>query len=148
MRFTVLFVSFLIWPMCAVPAAAKGLTRKVVVSGPALSSPTVLTTPAALANVWSGDFLGGASEQPNEDWPHYLVEFYVEPPHEPMQMMYSVMYVHDPKTGRGFVYLPGRGESGWRRNVATIMRDGQDGRWHRASADWNHAIARGLRLTD
>ena len=56
-------------------------------------------------------------------------------------MLYSVTYVKNPTTGEGFIYLPGRGEEGWRRNVMTILRDGQDGKWHRAAGDWSRAIS-------
>ena len=58
--------------------------------------------------------------------------------------MYVVSYVRDPQSGSGFVYLPGRGEEGWAMNVRTILRDGQDGRWHHADREWSDALARAL----
>ena len=61
--------------------------------------------------------------------------------------MYVVTFVHDPKSGRGFVYLPGRGEDGWKMNVSTILREGQDGHWHHAEREWSYAIAAVLPLT-
>jgi len=57
---------------------------------------------------------------------------------------YVVRYVHDPRTARGFVYLPGRGEGGYAMNAGSMLRDGQDGRWHRADPRWSDALVRAL----
>jgi hypothetical protein len=52
--------------------------------------------------------------------------------------MYVVTYAHDPRTGDGFVYLPGRGEDGYWLNASSILRP--SGRWHRAAPRWSRAV--------
>ena len=123
---------------------AKGPTTRLVISGPGLSQPVETTDPKALANVWGGSFIAEPAPEPDSALPRYLVTFYVQAPRETPRAMYAVTYVRDPQSGRGFVYLPGRGEEGWAMNVRTILRDGQDGRWHRANREWSDALARAL----
>jgi hypothetical protein len=53
---------------------------------------------------------------------------------------YVVTYSKNRWTGEGFIYLPGRSEDAYRRNISTIIRDGQDGHWHHASQAWSAAI--------
>jgi len=36
-------------------------------------------------------------------------------------------------------------EPSYRRNVSTILRDGQDGYWHHASEEWSAVISRYVR---
>lgn len=126
-------------------ASAKGQTVRLVISGPGLSRPIASTDPHALENVWGGRFIGEPADEPDIQLPRYRVDFYVLPPNEPeARVMYSVTYVRDPESGTGFVYLPGRGDDGGRRNVGTILRDGQDGHWHRAATTWSDAVAAAL----
>jgi hypothetical protein len=94
--------------------------------------------------VWGGSFIAEPAPEPNHALPRYLVTFYVQAPRETSRAMYAVIYVRDPQSGKGFVYLPGRGEEGWAMNVRTILRDGQDGRWHRAAAAWSAAVGSAL----
>ena len=124
--------------------AAKGPTTRIVISGPPLPRPVETTDPKALANVWAGRFIAEPASEPDPALPRYLVTFYVQAPRETPRAMYIVSYVRDPQSGGGFVYLPGRGEEGWAMNVRTILRDGQDGRWHRATREWSDALARAL----
>jgi hypothetical protein len=125
--------------------AAKGRTVRLTISGPGLSGPIETMEPKALANVWVGSFIGGLAAEPDKTLPRYVVTFYVQPPRENVRAMYVVYYVRDPRSREGFVYLPGRGEDGYSLNVRTILRDGQDGRWHNASAEWSDAIVAALR---
>jgi hypothetical protein len=127
--------------------AAKGPTTRIVISGPGLSRPVETTDPKALANVWAGRFIADASPEPDLALPRYLLTFIVQPPRDAPHAMYVVSYVRHPQSGNGFVYLPGRGEEGWRTNVATILREGQDGHWHHAEREWSNAIAAVLPLT-
>jgi hypothetical protein len=120
---------------------AKGPTVKLTVIGPRLSHPLDITDSHVLmsSQVFAGAFLGGESTAPDASLPRYKVSFHVELPrwmNAGVQVKYVVLYAKDSKTGRGFVYLPGRGEDGYRLNVGTIMRDGQDGMWHAAASDW------------
>jgi hypothetical protein len=126
---------------------AKGTTRRLVVTGPTLPALLEITDPAALANVWGGEFLGAPAAEPDPAWPRFEVAFYVQTPRsDVMSKRYVVVYVRDPDSLAGFVYLPGRGEEWYRLNVSTILRDGQDGRSHRAADVWNQAIT--SRLAD
>jgi hypothetical protein len=126
----------------AAAISAKGATVRLTVAGPGLSSPVEVTSPDAIAaNVWAGDFIGHPTTEPDKAFPRYDVSFYVEPPRKPVRMMYVVYYVRNPHTGQGFVYLPGRGDEWYRLNVSTILRDGQDGKWHEAVSAWSKAIA-------
>ena len=59
-------------------------------------------------------------------------------------MKYVVTYVWDAAAERAFVHLPGRGEEGYWLNVGTILRDGYDGNWFRASETWGRAIRQAL----
>ena len=124
--------------------AAKGPTTRLVITGPGLSQPVETTDPKVLANVWAGRFIAQPAPDPDCALPRYLVTFYVQPPREMPRAMYVVTYVRDPQSGSGFIYLPGRGEDGWRTNVSTILRDGQDGRWHHADREWSESLARVL----
>jgi hypothetical protein len=75
----------------------------------------------------------------------YTVSFDVQPPqNRPVKTAYAVLVAHDVRTGALWLYLPGRGEAGYGLNVGTILRDGQDGHWHRPPAAWASALAKYL----
>src|SRR5262245_47564275 len=102
--------------------SAKGPTLKVTIEGPGLAQPVELTSGKAIApNIWMGDFFEGLAAEPPTRLPRYHVSFYAMST-EGVKVMYGVTYVHDDATGEGFVYLPGRGEDGYRLNVGTIIR--------------------------
>ena len=61
-----------------------------------------------------------------------------------VKTMYTVSVARDARTGALWLYLPGRGEPGYALNVGTILRDTQDGHWHRPSPAWASAIAKYL----
>jgi hypothetical protein len=126
--------------------AAKGQTRRLVVTGGTLQAPIEIASPDALANVWGGSFLGEPTVEPSATLPRYTVSFYVVPPRETAdRLMYIVSYVRDPDELGGVVCLPGRGEPTYALNVRTILRRDQDGRCHRAEARWSRAIDAALR---
>jgi hypothetical protein len=90
-----------------------------------------------------------APSEPDKAWPRYRVQFYVFSHERGVTLRYAVTYVRSPKTGEGFVYLPGRGEPDYRLNIGTIMRDGsasagvhpaRDGQWQHAEASWSAAL--------
>src|SRR5262245_5460084 len=133
-------LGMLMFGLAATSAGAKGVTRRLVVSGSTLVDPIEITDPAALANVWGGEFIAAPTSEPDRMWPRYEVAFYVQPPRtDGVRMMYVVRYVRDSKAGAGFVYLPGRGEHWYRLNVSTILR-GSEGEWHRATPSWSKAV--------
>ena len=73
----------------------------------------------------------------------YTVRFDVQPPqNKPVRTAYAVSVARDARTGALWLYLPGRGEPGYALNVGTILRDGQDGHWHRPPLSWATAIAK------
>ena len=130
----------------AAVVAAKGQTRRLVVTGGTLQAPIEITSPDALANVWGGDFLGEPASVPAATLPRYTVSFYVVLPRETAdRLMLVVSYVRDTDGAGGVVCLPGRGEPTYALNVRTILRPDQDGRCHRGEAHWSRAINAALR---
>jgi hypothetical protein len=124
---------------------AKSPTVKLTVTAPTLSHPLDITDSRVLmsSHVFAGAFLAGGSIAPDASLPRYKVAFHVELPkwmNAGVQVKYVVLYAKDSRTGRGFIYLPGRGEDGYRLNVGTIIRDGQDGTWHSAASEWAAAL--------
>jgi hypothetical protein len=81
---------------------------------------------------WSS---GAVPEVPNR-LTCYKVSFYVKLPNE--RLLYVIYYAqdyysHDPSSGRGYVYLPGRDDQSYSLNVGTIIR-GMEGQWFRSSS--------------
>lgn len=147
-----------------VPATlvAKGPTVKIVITdaqGRSLSlvDPTVL----ARFNVWDGP--GTFSGPPNQqteattgfiaDWTagavasrpstlsRFEVQFFVRDRGTgPERLAYVVLYERDPRTGEGFVYLPGKADAHFHLNVRAILRGtSYEGHWFRASQAWQQA---------
>jgi len=129
---------------------AKGPTVKLTLSGPGLARTVEITAPGLLqgSNVWMGSFVGEtAAAAPVVTSPIYTVAFDVQLPewqHAGVKTMYTVSVTRDARTGGLWLYLPGRGEPGYALNVRTILRDTQDGRWHRPSPAWASALAKYL----
>jgi hypothetical protein len=78
--------------------------------------------------------------------PTFEVSFYVRYANRPFneqtdQLAYIVSYAVDPGTGQGYVYLPGRSDDAYRLNTQAIHR-GCEGKWFRASADWQTAFTK------
>ena len=129
------------------PLLARGnaVTVRLDVSGPTLSTPLQLTNRDLLdlSNVYAGQFIGLPANRVDADWPRYVVTLVVES-RTPLptlaltgiQKRYVVHYALDRQSGEGFVYLPGRGEDGYRENIGLMIRDDQDGRWHHATETW------------
>lgn len=129
------------------PLAAKGPTVRLEISGNSLTNLITITDESVLSrsNVFGGEFLAGIATEKaiNQNWPKYLVSFYVELPawmKQGVRRKYVVYYAKDPQTGQGFVYLPGAGEEWYHLNVSTILRNGLEGNWLRASAPWATAL--------
>jgi hypothetical protein len=144
-----------------VPLAAKGPTVRIEISGPGLHEPVALTSPALLKQfaVWAGagvminrveqteGFIVDWSEAvpgPTAAGPRYTVSFYVKYANRPLesqpeQLAYVVSYQPDVRAGRGYVYLPGRGDEHFALNTRTIHR-GREGQWFRATEAWDQAV--------
>lgn len=106
-----------------------------------ITAPEVLS----LSHVFAGQFIGAPAESPDSNFTRFTVVFDIQTMGGVKHGAYAVQYVFDDSTGEAFVYLPGRGDASFRSNISTIIRDGQDGRWHRASAEWAAAIHAYLR---
>lgn len=129
------------------PLLARGnaVTVRLDIAGPTISKPIQVTTRDLLdlSNVYAGQFMGLPANRVDADWPRYVVTLVVES-RTPLPTLaltgihkrYVVHYALDRQSGEGFVYLPGRGEDGYRENIGLIIRENQDGRWHHASEAW------------
>ena len=95
---------------------------------------------ARLCRPFLGEIVDGVESQ----WPRYTVRLVFEPEvalpdagaNRSKPRTYLIQYSLNWQTGEGYVYLPGPSESGYRENAGVIIRDGHDGRWHRAEATW------------
>jgi hypothetical protein len=122
-------------------------TARLTISGPGLSQPLEVTDENTLAfsNVFAGTFIGEpAVNPPDAELPRYRIVFDIQTAEGVRAAAYTVLYCKDRWTGDAFVYVPGYGDDGYRRNIGTILREGQDGRWHRAATPWSQAINRHL----
>jgi hypothetical protein len=90
--------------------------------------------------VYAGTFIGAPSAAPDAAWPRYAVTFDIQTRDGVKATAYMLDYAKSRWTGEGFIHLPGRGDERYRINIGTIMRDMQDGAWHRASDEWRRAI--------
>ena len=149
--------------------AAKGPTTRIVITDIERGSVSEITSRSVLDKfqVWAGrGTYSGAPDQQTEgtegfivDWPagtveqrpsrlrSYELHFYVAPRNSAApgtgaaeELAYVVLYEHDPATGRGYVYLPGRSDEHFSLNVRSIHR-GLEGRWLRASHAWQSVFA-------
>ena len=141
------FVAGTLIVLLAGSLSAKAPTVRLTIAGADLPAPIETSDPAALANIWAGTFIGNPCQAPDTSLPRYRVTFHVrwaDGSTETVEPKYTVLYVRDARTNAGFVYLPGRGEDGYTMNAKSMLRDGQDGHWHRAQPEWSEAIARAL----
>lgn len=137
-------------PAGQAPRPGPKMTVKLVVNGPGLRHNVEITDREAIkANVFGGEFMTTHADEPDKAWPRYRVAFHIYSRERGVRLGYAVSYVRNPKTGEGFVYLPGPGEADYRLNISTIMRDGtespgaqpaRDGQWQHANADWAAAV--------
>jgi hypothetical protein len=123
-------------------AAGIKETAKLTVSGAGLPQSIEISEPSvlALSRVYAGTFIGAAATAPDAAWPRYAVAFDIQTSDGVKEAAYVVTYSKSRWTGEGYVYLPGPGDDWYRRNIGTILRDGQDGKWHHASPAWCEAI--------
>jgi len=139
----------------ALPLAARAnaVTVRLDIAGASLARPLVVTEPALLelSNVFAGRFLGPLTDPVDPAWQRYIVSFAVErrtPSPEfaltGIQKTYVVHYARDPGTDEGYVYLPGRGEPAHRLNIGIMIREQNDGRWHKAGQEWAELLNRHL----
>ena len=126
----------------SLPAAGVKETVKLTVSGAGLSQAIEITDRSLLdlSNVFAGTFIGAAAPAPDAASPRFAVAFDIQARDGVREAAYVLTYSKDRWTGEGYIYLPGPRDNWYRRNIGTILRDGQDGTWHRASPAWGDAI--------
>jgi hypothetical protein len=152
-------------PACLV---AKGPTTRVTVTSVRDGRVATLSDPLVLAQftVWDGPgtFSGPTGQQIEStegfivDWPagpviarpggleRFEVDFFVR--HRgvgPEELAYVVLYERDVKSGDGFVYLPGKADRQFPRNVQSISRGARyEGQWFRATREWQQVVGKSL----
>jgi hypothetical protein len=128
-------------------AAEIKSTTKLTIIAPGASRLIEITDANVLrlSHVFIGDFIGQPTDTPNPSLTRYTITFDVQTLDGVKTAAYAVQYCVDDSTGLGFLYLPGRGDPQHQRNISTILREGQDGTWRRASPEWSAAIAGYLR---
>jgi hypothetical protein len=126
------------------PALAKAPTVKLTIEGGGLMSMIEVTNPQLLScsHIWGGDFLDGSRGSVMEPpgLPRYEVSFFVESANHDRRKKYVVYYYPSASRERGYIYLPGEGETWYDLNVSAIIRAGQDGKWNYASPAWEELI--------
>jgi hypothetical protein len=137
------------------PLFAKAAITRVAIEGNQLTVNITDRSTLAQFNIWSGPGTGAngsSSSQPQSfvvDWskgpqvkapqglPDYQVSFYgVLPGQKSESLLYVVTYAFDPHTGRGYVYLPGKGDRWYGLDIGTILR-GVEGKWFHAWNAWD-----------
>jgi hypothetical protein len=126
--------------------SAAGDTIRITIKGGDLAAPIEIADREVVAafSVWSGP---GTSTNEAQglivDWSRGVAE----PPKGPRVYevsfhttrrdpgTYVVSYLIDPSTNKGYVYLPGKQDAGYRDNVWLIYR-GVEGRWFHAWSAW------------
>ena len=133
--------AFVLFAASGFSAEIKATTRLTVTST-ALAQPIEITDAAvlALSNVFAGRFIGTPTSVPSESLTCYTVTFDIQTLQGVKSAAYVVAYCLGHTTDEEFIYLPGRGDAPHRRNISTILREGQDGLWHRAADEWSDAI--------
>ena len=131
----------------AFEADVKSTTKLTICSFGVTDRLTEISDPGvlALSNVFAGYFIGEQVATPSSALARHTISFDIQTREGIKTAAYVVQYWVDESTGQAFVYLPGRGEASYPRNVSTILREGEDGHWHRASAEWSNAIEPYLR---
>jgi len=126
-------------------ARGNAVAVRIDISGGRLAAPVAVTDEPLLklSSVYAGTFLGPVINAIDPSWDRYQVTlvseartFAPELALTGVRRPYLLLYAMNPQTGEGFIYLPARGEHGYRGNVNLIIRDGHDGRWHQAFPAW------------
>jgi len=133
----------------ASPAFAKGPVDKISIAGPGLATPIEITNPELLRGLdpWAAMFVDwgrGPKAEPPSAGKHYEVFFYLKEKNADFSLIYALYYSPAPSGKQEYIYLPGPGEKWYRLNIGTIIRDGQDGKWHYATPAWDATMQRVL----
>jgi hypothetical protein len=143
---------------------AKGRTLKIVISTADQAASIEVTDDAVSKfNVWSGagveinnvpqtkGFIVEWTKDPVPERPNnlrrYRVSFFTgchrsDTPCSAAEakLSYLVLYEYDPAAKEGYVYLPGKGDDGYKLNTRSIFRR-VEGDWFHATQEWQEFIA-------
>jgi hypothetical protein len=132
----------------AQPTYAKVRLDLIAISGGDLAAPLSITEQLALdlSNPWHGTIADWKADAPAPagDRPVYDIALHARLRSPEVKPIYQLRYVQGKDGAPGLVYLPGRGEPGYRQNVSVIYREGHDGHWHLATPAWEARILRAL----
>ncbi|PWT81158.1 MAG: hypothetical protein C5B44_04230 [Acidobacteria bacterium] len=126
---------------------AKGIPNLVVIKSVKLQHPIEITDRETLNEFspWSGKFIDwkrGVVPAPTDQKPQFEVLIYMKSTRGDLRLIYTVMYCPQPDNRTGYIYLPGKDDSRYSTNVSTILRDGDDGKWHLANPAWEATVKR------
>src|SRR6266705_4996000 len=151
-RVTLLTILLLVF--CA-SVYSKGTPDRILITGGNLSQPIEVNDRETLKQFdpWNGKFIDwttGSIVAPTDQSPSYQVLFYMKWKGRPtdlgdLSLIYQLRYCPGASGARGYIYLPGAHEKGYAANMSMILRADDDGKWHRASADWDTLMKRQLR---
>ena len=152
-------VATLIIAALAIAVSAKGLTTRITLRDTTLDTSIDISDPSVLGafNVWAGpgtysggvegthgfiiDWAAGIARDRPNGLSGYEVMFYVRFANRSTEeLAYVVLYERDPASRRGFVYLPGRSDEHYGRNVKAIFRHNLEGNWFHATEAWDNAV--------
>ncbi len=136
---------------CFGVAHAKGAIDRIVITEGGLGHEIEIRGGSLRGfDPWSGGFFdrgAGPVEAPRDQGSAFEVMFFMSWParhskgdRDGLQMIYNVRYCPG-RNGAGYIYLPGT-EDKYSVNSGTIIREGDDGKWHRASAAWEALMKR------
>ena len=133
-------------------------TFKIVVMGPELAAPIEITgATASVFQVWAGpgvrrngieqtegfiiEWLKGPVAEPPARLKRYTVLFFAPFREATPHVVYTVTYAQDPASGRGAVYLPGKGDDRFKENSFNMNHGAQyEGRWFPATKAWDELM--------
>ena len=134
----------------AVPASAKGPIGKITVVGHGLTGPIEITDAKSLApfEPWPAGLIAwgrGRIAKPPPVEETYEVSFYLVGG----GMIYALRYSTDPSGAPGYIYVPGRGDPEFSRNIGRIGTGDGDfrnrtGEWYHATLDWGTLMQQAL----
>jgi hypothetical protein len=147
--------------LAALPAAAKSKTVKIRITGGDIVVPLEITDRGIVDSffVYTGPGVAINGKPANLDpdaqwgafidWPRGRVQ---RKPAGPLRfqvgfycggrsewLCYQATYEYDPTCPDGFIYLPGRDDKRYTRNVSTIVH-GVEGSWFRSSSTWESLV--------
>ncbi|MDT5121232.1 MAG: hypothetical protein QOC96_714 [Acidobacteriota bacterium] len=153
-RIVSIFLISMIHIACASAVYSKGKPDKIIITGGGLAQPIEITDRETLIEFapYIGQFIdwkkGIVADPPTQEQP-FEVYFYMKWKERhsrydqgDLKMIYSVRYLPGRDGAPGFVYLPGKDDDRYYNNVGTILREGDDGKWHYASPAWDALMKR------